>query len=136
MSSLSGIPARPRGFSRRLLPIRDKGESGAKSAPRFSRIAEVGRAPTRGPKKTRGRAGSPTRAARAFSFFSAVAPPYPKGGVYGGVESQNTTEKEYFATLKIGSVKPFPVDVLYCDRGFRHRDFGFRFPLFQRRIPV
>ena len=62
-----------------------RGRRRSEKRPRFSRQAEVGRAPTRGPKKTRGRAGSPTRAARAFSFFWLAAPPYPKGGVYGGL---------------------------------------------------
>jgi len=32
------------------------------------------------------RGGSQTRAARSFSFFWRAAPPYPKGGVYGGFD--------------------------------------------------
>lgn len=61
-----GLPARPRGFSRRLLPIRDKGAGGSEKRPRFRFTAEVGRAPTR----TRKRHGVGRVARRARPVLS------------------------------------------------------------------
>ena len=78
--SLLGYPPDPVGFPEGSCPQETRAEAERKR-PRFRDLPKSG-APTH-PKKTRGRAGSPTRAARAFSFFRPVAPPYPKGGVYG-----------------------------------------------------